>query len=341
MRHRTNRSARGYANRAETAIRSIAPSLLLLSVPACSPNQTWNPTDGLEQAPGGEPVRVASRPAALVDGVPVSRMELFPGLAELAGDQALREYALDRMLSERLRSRGLSVTESMIESERERLTALAGDEMGQEQAVLGPILAERGLGPHRLGSLLERNAGLRLLIADDVTVTDEALDLAYRIRYGEKPVVRVAVFRSPNDAAGALQEIRRRAGDLGQRAAFAEVAAERSLDSSAALGGLIGEVSTLDPGLSAALRTAVRDSAVGEVGPIVALEQAFALVLVDSVTPAQNVPLSQVETALREEVRQRGERLAMDELADELVRQAGVTPIDPALQWSWRRIEGR
>ncbi|MGP1272650.1 MAG: peptidylprolyl isomerase [Phycisphaerales bacterium] len=324
------------------ALGGIVTALAIWSVPGCGAQPTWNPTEGLEPAPGASGTRqVTGRPAAIIDGVPVTGAELFPALAEIAGDQALRELAVDRMLAEELRARSLRVTDEHIEAERDRLAALAGSDDRAQSAVLGPLLESRGLGPSRVRSLLARNAGLRLLVADEIEVTEESLDLAFRVRYGPRSRVRVAVFRTPNDAADALRAIRSRAESLGLRAAFAEIAAERSMDPSAEVGGLLGEISPLDPGLSAALRTAVRDARPGEIGAIVALEQAFALLLVEEELPAQPVEFAQVRDDIQREVRSRAERLAMDALADELVQRAGVTVLDPSLLWSWQRIDAR
>ena len=312
--------------------------LAFQSLPGCAGHSDWNPTDGLEPAPG---VRdVSRRPAALVDGLPVSRSDLFPAAAELAGAQALREYALDRMLERELGDRGLEVTEAMLEAERDRLAGVTGQTELADPGSLASLLESRGLGPERLAALLRRNASLRLLIPETI-ISQESVDLAFRVRHGPRSVVRVAVFRTPTEASDALREIRSRARSVGLVAAFAEVAAARSIDPSAILGGLMGEISLLDPGLSASLRTAVRDAPIGEIGPMVALERAFALVLVEEERPGTGVEFAEVEAEISAEVRSRAERLAMDALAEDLITRAGITVLDPSLRWSWEQLPER
>lgn len=259
-------------------------------------------------------------------------------LGELAGADALREVALDRELERELRSRGISLEDADIDAERERLAKTLGlGELGDE--LTRQILAARSIGPHRLGALLARNAGLRKLIEPPEPPSEEAVRVAYDVRYGLQRRVRVAVFASSREAARARTDIARAAETAGITAAFAEIAAERSTDRSAPLGGLIGEISVADPGLPAVLRRAVASQAAGALGDIVALDQGFALMLVEREIPARETPIETVESELRSEIAERATRLAMETLAEELIRRASITPLDPALRWSWDRAQ--
>ncbi len=319
-------------------IQTSLPLLLVVALAAGCGGSGWNPTSGLEG--GGKPVSTTESPAAIVGGEPVDRDALFPALAELAGDLALRELALDAEIERELGRRGLAVTDADIERERERLTASYGsDEQGQE--IVRQIFDARQLGPHRLPALLRRNAGLRKLIDQPPEATAEAVRTAYAVRHGPKRRVRLALLGSAREAAAARAAILERASSVGASAAFAEVAAARSLDRTAGIGGLLGEVSAADPGLSDVLRREVLRVEPGTVGDIVALNEGFAIVLVEADIPADGTALEDVRGELEASIRERSQRLAMEGLADDLIQRASVTPLAPSLRWSWQRASGR
>lgn len=294
----------------------------------------WNPTAGLSDTE--TVVSTTEGPAAIVAGAPVSAAELVKPLAEIAGADALREVALDREVARELEARGLSITEADIEVERDRLTAAFGDdEQGRE--LIRRVFESRSLGPHRLRALLERNASLRKLIVAPDAPTDAAIRVAYDVQYGPKRRVRLALLPTVRNASAARREIAARSADVGISAAFAEVAAARSTDSSAAVGGLLGPVSVADPGLSDVLRRSIDQLPIGVVGEIVALNEGFALVLVEADIPAEDTPFDTVRQALAASIAERSERLAMEALAETLIERADITPIDPGLRWSWQR----
>ncbi|MEO1536018.1 MAG: hypothetical protein AAFS11_10750 [Planctomycetota bacterium] len=240
-------------------------------------------------------------------------MELLPVLAELAGAEALRELALDVELEKELDQQGMRVTEADIEAERERLSAaLVGDDAASEsgQEIVLRVFASRSLGPHRLAALLRRNASLRMLIDAGPPVTDEVIRIGYSVRYGPKRVARIALFSSPREAAAARQTIVQQAERVGVVPAFAAVAMERSTDPSARVGGLLGAISTSDPGLSDVLRREIGRLPLGTFSDIVALDAGFALLLIEEDVSSEDVDYESVRDEIAAEIAERSERLA-------------------------------
>ncbi|MEL7482787.1 MAG: hypothetical protein AAFN41_00395 [Planctomycetota bacterium] len=267
-------------------------------------------------------------------------MELLPVLAEIAGAEALREIALDVELQSELERRGLRVTEADIEAERDRLeAAIAGDDTDREagQEIVLRVLASRSLGPQRLAALLRRNASLRMLVDDPLPPTDTSIRIGYDVRYGPKRVVRIALFPSPREAAAARQAVAERAARVGVVPAFATIAVERSTDPSARVGGLLGAISTSDPGVSDVLRREIGRLPVDTVSDIVALDAGFALLLIEEDVSSEDVGYESVRDEIAAEIAERSERLAMEALAEDLIERAEITPVDPSLRWSWQR----
>lgn len=280
-----------------------------------------------------------ARPAILIANSALSRDALWPLLAELAGKEAIREAVLDHAVSTELIRNGLSITEEDVEAERSRLRTRLAPDAEEETAneIMGRVLDRRGIGPARLGALLKRNAGMRRLIADEAEPSAEMLELAHRIRYGRQLETRMIVVQTSAAAQLAVTEIRNRSDELGLKLAFAEVASERSVDRSASLGGDLGPISPDDPGLPVSVRGVLAVLDPMTLSDIIALDSGFAVLLIEQEIPAQETTLEEVYDEISVEVRERQERLLMDRLADQLLREYAPSVLDASLRWSWER----
>lgn len=280
-----------------------------------------------------------ARPAILIANSALSRDALWPLLAELAGKEAIREAVLDHAVSTELIRNGLSITEEDVEAERSRLRTRLAPDAEEETAneIMGRVLDRRGIGPARLGALLKRNAGMRRLIADEAEPTAEMLELAHKIRYGRQLETRMIVVQTSAAAQLAVTEIRNRSDELGLKLAFAEVASERSVDRSASLGGDLGPISPDDPGLPVSVRGVLAVLDPMTLSDIIALDSGFAVLLIEQEIPAQETTLEEVYDEISVEVRERQERLLMDRLADQLLREYAPSVLDASLRWSWER----
>lgn len=289
--------------------------------------------DAKKESPAPATGSAGNRPAALIGNETVTWADLNASLAEAAGAAVLEEVALDRLIARELRVRGMSVDDADVERERELLVStlsVAGLMPSDQQGdVVQRLRRSRGLGEHRFGSLLRRNAMLRRLVRDDVTVSQQDIEQAYEIRYGQKFQTRIILVPTEREAAEALGRVRN-----GER--FTDVATSMSLDASRLRGGYIGAISPADPSFPLALRKAIATGAPGTPSPVIATEQGYAVVLAEQVVPPTGEPLASVAGNLEREVRLIRERAAMDRLAAQLLRATKITVMDPSLDWSWQ-----
>lgn len=281
----------------------------------------------------------SARPALLLDSRAISRDALWPMLAEYGGTEIIREIVLDHAIAEEMRKSGQTITEEDIEAERVKLmTRLAPDADAEQSAEISRIVLEsRGLGPQRLRGLLTRNAGLRKLILENAEPSPESIELAYRVRYGPKREARIISVDSATTAQNVLTDIRKRAQDVGLLAAFSETATKRSIDNSASLGGLLGAMSTEDPGLPVALRQVLKNLEPMKLSSIVALDNGYAIALIERDIEAEPVALDDVYSKLEEDVRDRQQRLLMETRARQLLSEYRPSVLDGSLRWSWER----
>jgi hypothetical protein len=286
-----------------------------------------------------QPARPWTDPVAEAAGQPVTWELLQPILAEAAGAQALQELVLDRMLVLELRRRGLSISPEETARERTLVTdTIARDASASPEdteRLLAAVRKRRGLGPARFDRLIERTAGLRKLVATDVTITPEELRQAYDMRHGPRFRARAIMTSTDREAAELLQQLTE--GTPQRRPVlFAELATKRSIDPSASRGGILEPISPADPAYPSSIRAALQRLQPGDLSTVIAVDRGFAIVLLEEVTPADGTPFERAAPAIEAQVRLRRERLAMDDLARRLLREADITVIDRSLAWSWQ-----
>lgn len=280
----------------------------------------------------------ADGPAASIQGMPVDWRELAPALAEVAGKQILEEAALDRALERLAQERGVVVGAREVEAERERLLASiatdSGLEGGRADRALAHIRESRGLGPVRFARLLERNARLRALVAEDAVPTPEEISRETELILGTKVAAVVLLVSNEKEAATLRAAMMEAPGPGIER--LSAMAAARSIDGSASHGGRVGPIHPSDPRVTAGLRPILESLPVGELSPVIATDDAYAIVMVESRSEPV-APTPESEAKILAMTRAKVERLAMERLARRLIGESVIVARDPSLRWNMER----
>jgi len=282
------------------------------------------------------------RVAAMVGEHAITWADLRPILVEASGGLALEEVVLNRLVESRCASEQIVIEPSDLQAERARFIqslvaegVAAGPDEGER--LLQRVRSARGLGDARFDALLRRTAGMRKLVQPRVQVTPAAVEQAYQLRYGPRYRVRIITV----DTARSAGEVCSR---LARGEEFSALAARESTDASRARGGVIDLVSPADPTWPVGLRKSIEQLAArgpGSISDPIALDRGYAIVILDEiVNPAHAPPLDAIRAELEGDVRSRQERLYMNELADQLLAEAGLAVLDPALERSWRQRRG-
>lgn len=271
---------------------------------------------------------VDARPAALVDGRTVDWGELRPLLNELAGAEALREIILDRRLAEALVAAKLTITADDVAGERRILLEQLDPDPNHAVRLLEELRERQKLGPQRFDRLLKRNAALRKLTRDRVQITEAALREQFDLIYGPIRQARIIVTPTLQQAETSISEIR--AGT-----SFAEVAIYRSSDLSAARGGLLEPISALNSRYSQALRDALWSLQPGQVSNPVMVEGNFVVLQLVEEKPGFAADFQTERPQMERIVRLGQERLAMDQLARQMMAESSVTIFDESLNQAW------
>lgn len=277
------------------------------------------------------------RPVAIVGESPVAFADMSLQMAELAGGVALREFVLDAALGREIASAGVRVGPAEAARERELLLSNLAEESrvsgDQAERLLERVRVSRGLGPVRFGELLYRNAKLRALVQNDIAITPELLDREVMLQTTARARIRLLVTVGQREAAAARERVVSAPTGL-RSATFAEEAIVRSTDASAGAGGLVEAIHASDPAIPAAIRAALAGMQAGDVSDVLAIDGGFAVVLFEGQAAAA-MPEGTPRAAIERRLRGRLERLAMDALAQRLLRESNVRVLEGSMAWSW------
>jgi hypothetical protein len=258
---------------------------------------------------------------AIVDTQAIRKDELWPALMELGGNEILREHVLTLQLESALTHQGLAVRTSDLQVEEKLLSTLKS---AVNNASIDEILNNQGYGVMRKSKLLWRNAALRKLIQDKITLSDEAVLRMYSIVYGPKYPTQIIVLSTLEEANKVVKRLHQ--GDH-----FSDVAIDVSIDPSASSGGHVNSISTSDPIWPAPIREVVSKIEINSISnPIFIGDRWVVLKLSDSPT-SSTVAFEEVEAEMIQLARIAQERFFMEDLAETLLQESNIKIMDKDL----------
>lgn len=314
--------------------RSVSPLLLSIMVlSGCA--ATEQPSGSTSPPRNAAPGRIETSPApavtlALVDDHRVTLDDLRPALLEGAGAIALSEYLLDARLMAACAERGITITESNIDREQSLMIDSVRRSSDDRGGLLQEVRRRQALGPIRFAALLRRNAMLRALVQPEVAVSEDLIRQTHELLYGEQRTARLIVVDS-------LAQADRLAREAQRGSDFAALAMQHSQDVSADRGGLLSPLSRADASYPRALRESLWSLQVGETSGPVLLDDRYAILRLESISPASGTTLATVRDEVTQLARRNQERLLMEQRARELVRGLDVTIFDESLNWAWEQ----
>lgn len=264
----------------------------------------------------------------------VDRDELHARALEAAGAVALEEILLERALRIELARRSLAVGEDAVAQEQQLATDALSADPRRAAELLEALRSAQGLGRARWRALLWRNAALRALARSQTQVTEREIEMAHDIRHGASRAARILVVA---DLPAAQEAIRRL--DSGEQ--FAEVAAALSTDGSRDRGGLVDPVSRLDGSWPAPMRQALWSLKPGERSAPVLLDSGYVIIRMERELPGDGKPLSETRAESERTARLAMDRIEMDRIQREMLREIEPTIFDEALLESWTRSRTR
>ena len=267
---------------------------------------------------------------AIVNTQAIRQENLWPSLIELGGGEVFQEYVLSIELETALQQRNFKVLPTDIQNEEQLLSTLvsgvptvswASGASVVNDAAMNEIMLQQGYGKIRKSRLLWRNAALRKLVQDQVTLNDAAAHRMYSIVHGPRYPTRIIVVSTLKEANNVISRI-----NLGDN--FSDVAIDVSIDSSASRGGHVNSISTSDPTWPAPIREAISTIEVNTTSNPIFIGDRWIVLTVSDAPTSSSTTFEDAELEMKNLAKLSQERFLMETLAKSLVDNSNVKIID-------------
>lgn len=232
---------------------------------------------------------------AVVNGTDISRDALANACVERFGEEVLEGLTNKRLIMHYCRNRNITVTDSELDAEIDRMAARF--KIGREQW-LDMLKRERGINVEQYkNDILWPTLALRKLAADQLTVSDKQVQDAYEMRFGPAVKCRLIVVSDRALAEQLHRQISANPSD------FPRLAMQHSKDvNSASFGGMIQPIRhhVGDP----EIERQVFGLQPNQITSIIPIGEQFAILKCEGQIPARNVPLDSVRGELTEQIKE-------------------------------------
>lgn len=301
---------------------------------AADPPSPAAPAAATEPAPS--PNTAAAAPAGPVDtsvmahvnGRTIAMAPLHELLVEAYGMEMAQQLIASELVNQAATAKGVTLTPQDIQAEHE-ITLVemfpAVIDANQRQELWQQLLVERNVSRRQWDLTMSRNALLGKLVAGDVKVEPDEVELEFRELYGRKVVVRHIQTATLEEAQNALARL-----DAGED--FATLAREISKNPSAADGGLLQPIGARAEGVPAAFRdAALAMSAVGEIPAPVQVGTTYHILRLEQIIEPQEKALDEMRKELTSSLQARKIRSLKQQALADMIRTAKIEYVNPLL----------
>ena len=298
--------------------------------PIESPHSTEPTADAPQTSePAAEAPAEPDEALAWINGRRIRRATFDKMLLESHGLAVLEQLIALQLVKDRAVRDGITVSEADVQAEYDRSlgelarTVAHEDDPARQkeigEQVLQDFLREKNFSLAEYRISVERNAYLRIMVAADVTVSDEQVREEFERRFGRKALVRHIVLPDL-DAVAAVRR------QLESDVDFAELARSYSLHSiSGSAGGLLPPFARGDAQVPGLLREIAFGLEPGELSSAVNIDGRYHIVRLERFIEADDDTLtSSLASELRMALEGRQSRQAMQDLERQLLDQADI-----------------
>lgn len=270
---------------------------------------------------------------AFVNGHPLFNVDLYELLISSQGAAVAQQLIASEVVRQAAEEKNISVTDEDIEKEYiHTIIRIFGNnpiEFQREQ-ILNEFLRRKAMSRALWNVMIQRNAILRKLVAEDVVVKDEDVQNEFANRYGRKAVVRFLQTTSLATAENCLQRIN-------SGIDFAAQAKKYSLHPSAGNGGLLEPITPNSSHVPPLIREiALGMTEPGEISGIIRIEATWYILRLEKIIEPQDVTLDDVRNKLTVVIRERVVQQMQGQKLRELVASADIKYLNPMLK---RRLQ--
>ncbi|RIK65993.1 MAG: hypothetical protein DCC65_11165 [Planctomycetota bacterium] len=298
--------------------------------------------------PFADPQPQAQRPAALrpvatVNGEHIPRRQLIDLLIETRGLSYLQQLIVALVAEQEARKLGLKVTARDLDREYQ-LTLEADPFNGKDKPALTETrkeqliadwLKSRGVTRPELDLAMHRQAFLRKMAEQRVTITDEMLQREFRIKHGPRAEVRHIQLAAPR----AYPQVQQR---LSRGEDFQNLVRDLSVNVlTREKGGLMPPLSKDDPTVPPIFAEIAFGLKPGEVSSMFEAEGSYHVVKLERMIPADAETFDQVKSHIETTLKARLVAQEMQLLGEQLLMKSKLEIVDPVLRKQYVERLGR
>lgn len=312
------------------------PTTTVEADPEPPPDPPAPKTTDAPDASDSQPVRSTDGQRAVmayVNGEPIYMDALHDLLVKTYGLKISNQLIANELVRQEAALRKVTITEKDVQRESEEtFDRIIGVQVqgADREEILQQLLDQRGLTELEWNLTMRRNALLRKIAGKNVAVSQAMIRDEFDRVYGTKAVVR-------HIEVGTLAEAREILQQLKKGADFAQLAYKKSVNASAADGGLLPPISAQSRMVPLSLReAALALDEPGDLSDPIKVETRFHILRLEKTIEPKDVKLDEVRDKLAESIRSRlaaaeGQRILRKLLA-EAHRQELIEYVDPGLK---------
>jgi len=270
-----------------------------------------------------QPPSAAAKPAAVVNGVDITRPELAAACLERYGSVVVGTLINKAIIQQAITGQNISVTAADVDAEIDAMSRRF--KVSREQWLV-LIQRERGVNEQQYrNDIVWPMIALRRLARGRFEPTDQQLEEQFQNQFGPTVKARIVVQRTAADAEAV------RAEALAQPDAFGALAREKSVDvGSASVGGWVQPIRRFSG--SPAFEQAAFGLAPGEISEVIQVADQFIVIKCEGRLPPADVQLADVRGQLAEALREKQAREFSTRVFDQLQQAATIENVlnDPA-----------
>jgi len=314
-----------------------ATALLIITTllsAGCDPNGVFGSSDP-ELPPPALPTPPAAgaqaRPVmAHVNGRPIYMQPLYDVLVGNFGLPLAQQFVANEVVAQAARAEGISVSTEDVAAETDlALKQLSPESMpdpSQREALLEQLLERRGLTRELWHAAMRRNAMLRKMAEQRVTISDTDLRQQYDLMFGRKVQVRMIELTSLASA----QEVLRAVED-GQ--SFTDLVTQYSEHPSRSNDGLIAPISAKSVDVPPAIRqAAVALQTPDEITQPIRVSARYYLLQLVKAYESEDADFEAVKDQLRQSAHEQQVASLRQTILSDLMRNADIRYVDVILR---------
>lgn len=312
----------------------------MVVVPATGPAATAPAGTATTMPAGAAAAMPTGDVMAYVNNQPIAMSRLSEMLVQDYGLAYSQQLVASELVNQEAAKRNIKLTDADLQAENDAVLKRALGELpapAQRESILANLIRQFGVTQTMWDLVMRRQAILRRIAAEQVTISDDDLKNEFDVQYSRSVTVRDIQTGSAQDAERMLKTLQAIKDPKDVEAAFIDLAKKNSNGYTAVDGGLLPPITAKSEDVLPAFReAALAMTKPGQLAGLVQTGTAFHVIYCVKVEAPKNVKLADVRKGLEASIRDRKTGQLQQDLLQKMIqnaRKAGnIRYVNPTLK---------